>query len=107
MGQGVVKGTLDGVAWEVVLDWQEVSGRAVKPSQRATDQPGCFSFRFLQQICECDIGQDSCGPRPEGAAGVLPCRWANRAAGVSVGNQGLWAWDGSYFEELEPRQLSF
>lgn len=107
MGQETVKETLDGAPWEVVLDWQEVSGRAVKLSQRANDQPGCFSFRFLQQICECDIGQDSCGPRPEGAAGALPCRRANRAAGVSAGNQGLWAWAESYFEELEPRQLSF
>lgn len=53
------------------------------PPEGPGDQPGCLSFRFLQQICERDLSQDSRGPRPEGAAGALARGWADGAAGVS------------------------
>lgn len=62
VGQWGCRETRGPLDWEVVLDWQEVVGRAQKASRRASDQPGCFSFRFLQQICERDIGQDGCRP---------------------------------------------
>lgn len=60
-------------------------------AQETWKRAGCSArthlFRFLQQVCERDVRQDSCGPRPAGAAGALPCRWTDRSTWVSAG---LW-----------------
>lgn len=73
--------------WRVTgRKWQAELSR---PPEGPGDQPGCLSFRFLQQICERDVSQDSRGPRPGGAAGALPRGRADGAAGVSAVSQGL------------------
>lgn len=61
-----------------------------RPPEGPGDQPGCVSFRFLQQICERDLSQDSRGPRPEGAAGALA--WMGRRS----------SWGESCSEEPNP-----